>query len=476
VNQKTSNHSSLLTASLIERSPAVVAIWRNEPDWPLTYISENVRQFGYRAEDFMSARLNYLDLVHPDDHVRNVAELEQHLTSGPDTFRQNYRFRHADGHWIWLDDHTWLIRDEAGKVREIQGVLLDVSGEKRAELMNAAQVRLMQAAEHCEVKDLLQSFLDEAELLTDSSIGFYHFIDEDQTTLELQAWSSNTRKRMCQAVPESTHYPVSRAGVWADAVREKQTVIHNDYAALSQRKGLPDGHARILRELVVPVRREDRIVAILGVGNKASNYNGQDVESVQKLADFAWEIIARKRSQEDLSVRTAELERMAHYDPLTGLPNRVLLADRLEQAMAQSIRRKALLAVAFLDLDDFKPINDLHGHANGDVVLHTVAERLRQALRAGDTVARLGGDEFVIVMLDLDSRLELEHLLQRVLASVTESIQLPDAGLAVKISASIGVTVFPQAASIDADQLIRQADQAMYRAKLDGKNRYRFFA
>ena len=187
-------------------------------------------------------------------------------------------------------------------------------------------------------------------------------------------------------------------------------------------------------------------------------------------------IVSRKRTQAALEARTAELERMAHFDPLTGLPNRTLLADRLEQAMAHAPRRRSLLALAFLDLDGFKDINDRHGHAAGDFVLITLARRLKHVLRAGDTIARLGGDEFVIVMTDLDHSDEVHALLQRVLTTVNADLELPGKGTQVQTAASIGVTLFPQQTEVDAEQLLRRADQAMYQAKLSGKNRYHFFA
>lgn len=476
IDQSLSKPSDDVIRALIDRSPAVIATWRNAPGWPIKYITANVRQFGYQADDFMSGQLSYIDLVHPDDHLVNKGQLRHYLETGPDSFRQTYRFRHADGRWIWLEDHTWLIRTEDGQVQELQGVLMDVSREKRAELMNAAQVHLMELAERCEVEALLQSFLDEAELLTDSSIGFYHFIDEDQTTLELQAWSSNTRKRMCQAVPDALHYPVDQAGVWADAIRTREVVVHNDYVALRQRRGLPPGHAHIERELVVPVVRRDRIVAILGVGNKASDYIDDDIQAVQRLADFAWEIVARKRHQQELAARTEQLQQLAHYDVLTGLPNRSLLIDRLEQAMAQTKRRQSILAVAFLDLDGFKAINDQHGHAAGDCYLSTLARRLQQVLRTGDTISRLGGDEFIIVLVDLEHPDAVHPLLERVLTTVKQQVELPGSSAILQTAASIGVTFFPQESPIDAEQLMRQADQAMYEAKLAGKNRCHFFA
>ncbi|MEX8499644.1 MASE3 domain-containing protein [Leptothrix ochracea] len=168
-----------------------------------------------------------------------------------------------------------------------------------------------------------------------------------------------------------------------------------------------------------------------------------------------------------------KLEYIAHYDALTRLPNRVLLSDRLHQAMTQAMRRKNRLAVAFLDLDGFKTINDQHGHAVGDQVLVAMAARMRHALRDGDTLARLGGDEFVAVLLDLESFEASGPLLARLLDAASQPLKVDD--LDIRLSASLGVTFFPQNQDVDADQLLRQADQAMYQAKLAGKNRYHVF-
>lgn len=168
-----------------------------------------------------------------------------------------------------------------------------------------------------------------------------------------------------------------------------------------------------------------------------------------------------------------QLERAAHYDALTGVPNRILLADRLCQAIAQTQRNRDLLAVCYLDLDGFKPINDTWGHAAGDRLLLQVAERLRLCLRGGDTVARLGGDEFALLLLGLGGRAECEAALQRVLEALAQPVNLD--GQWVAVTASIGVSLYPED-DADADTLLRHADQAMYRAKQGGRNRYHLFA
>jgi diguanylate cyclase (GGDEF)-like protein len=168
-----------------------------------------------------------------------------------------------------------------------------------------------------------------------------------------------------------------------------------------------------------------------------------------------------------------QLEHIAHYDALTNLPNRVLLADRLKQAMLQAQRRAQRLAVVFLDLDGFKAVNDLHGHEAGDHLLTALAVRMKAALREGDTLARIGGDEFVAVLVDLVDAQASLPVLERLLAAAREPVHWDNEVL--KVSASLGVTLYPQDEELDADQLQRQADQAMYQAKVSGKNNYHLF-
>jgi diguanylate cyclase (GGDEF)-like protein/hemerythrin-like metal-binding protein/PAS domain S-box-containing protein len=167
-----------------------------------------------------------------------------------------------------------------------------------------------------------------------------------------------------------------------------------------------------------------------------------------------------------------QLEHIAHYDALTGLPNRVLLADRLRQVMSQVKRHGLLMAVAYIDLDGFKEINDSYGHPVGDELLIIIAQRMKTILRACDTLSRIGGDEFIAVLADLEKYQDYNLVLGRLLSVVSETILID--GHALKVSASIGVTIYPDDAA-DADQLLRHADQAMYQAKQLGKNQCYFF-
>ena len=172
-----------------------------------------------------------------------------------------------------------------------------------------------------------------------------------------------------------------------------------------------------------------------------------------------------------LKEQQRQLQHIAHYDALTGIPNRVLLADRMHQSLALARRTARLMAVCYVDLDGFKPINDSFGHEAGDRLLVEIAHRLREGLRGGDTVARLGGDEFVL-LLGTENMEECETALVRLLEAIAQPLTV--AGRAVVISASIGVTLYPFDDS-DPDTLLRHADQAMYAAKQQGRNRYQIF-
>ena len=168
-----------------------------------------------------------------------------------------------------------------------------------------------------------------------------------------------------------------------------------------------------------------------------------------------------------------ELEHIAHYDALTSLPNRLLLADRLYQAIAQTRRRGEQLAVVYIDLDGFKSVNDNYGHEAGDQVLISIAQRMKQALRDGDTLARIGGDEFVALLLDIGTIEASIPILNRILTGVSQPVHFNQNNL--QISASLGVTFYSSTDDINTDQLLHQADLAMYQAKLAGKNSYHFF-
>jgi diguanylate cyclase (GGDEF)-like protein/PAS domain S-box-containing protein len=174
--------------------------------------------------------------------------------------------------------------------------------------------------------------------------------------------------------------------------------------------------------------------------------------------------------------RLAARSHFAEHDVLTGLPNRVLLQDRLERACAHHARQGGSFAVGFLDLDHFKAVNDLHGHEAGDLLLCEVARRLQAALRESDTVCRLGGDEFVLLFTETGLAEDLHKIAAEIFAQVARPCKLGDQPNAptVDVAVSLGVAVFPEHGR-DPQTLLQRADQAMYTAKRGGRNRYEFF-
>lgn len=195
------------------------------------------------------------------------------------------------------------IFDQRGEISGTVLVFRDQSAERlRSRLMNAHLNLLDYAADHNHHEVLVKA-LDELEVLTGSTIGFLHFVEPDQKTIILQAWSTRTSESYCQAEGEGLHYNISEAGIWAECVYTKAPVIHNDYASMENKKGLPAGHAELVRELVVPVLRNGLVTAIIGLGNKPEKYSDTDVEITAYLSDFIWEISEKKRIQSEREER-----------------------------------------------------------------------------------------------------------------------------------------------------------------------------
>ncbi|MFH0729854.1 MAG: PAS domain S-box protein [Pseudomonadota bacterium] len=233
----------------------------------------------------------------------------------------------AEGIVIGLANHTLLIgrdgterpivdsgapiRNDSGGITGVVLVFRDQTTERHAQRLTEIRLHLIEYAATHSLDDVLTKVLDDVGGLVLSPIGFYHFVEADQETLSLQQWSTRTLKEFCRAGGKGQHYGIAQAGVWVDCVHEKKPVIHNDYASLPHRKGMPEGHADVVRELVVPVLRMGKVVAILGVGNKPVDYNESDADTVGYLADLTWHIVERKRAE-------AERERLRAAIDQTG--------------------------------------------------------------------------------------------------------------------------------------------------------------
>lgn len=293
--------------SIVENTDDLIV--RVDPEGTLLYVNSAALGF-WGVPAAASVGRSAFDFVIPEERERTRSVFHSWLARGEAVGSFENSVLHSSGR---LRRVLWTLSaeyDQRGRVSELTCIGRDITRLRRDKRLLGSQLLLIDYASDHSVDELLRRCLDEAEALTDSEIGFYHFVAADQQTLQLQAWSSNTLERMCTAQGAGSHYPISAAGVWADCIRERRAVVHNDYQALAQRKGLPPGHAPVTRELVVPVFRGEALLAVLGVGNKRYEYDEEDVRAVERLADLAWEIVTRKQAQEALAESEARFQAM----------------------------------------------------------------------------------------------------------------------------------------------------------------------
>ncbi len=255
--------------------------------------------------------------------------------------------------------------------------------------------------------------------------------------------------------------PALGAGITGDVIEkgeaERIADTSTDRRAVDIAGTPQDEHEALI---VAPVRSLEGVIGALNLYRRESSFDDEDLELVKLFANHVAIALENAAAHE-------RLMSAAVTDPLTGLPNRRLFADRIEHALARRVRSGTRTAVLFLDLDRFKLVNDGLGHAAGDAVLKMVGARLNGGLRAGDTVARLGGDEFGILLEDVKSMTEATATAQRVLASLAKPLELN--GREVSVRASIGLALDQAGDDVSADELLRDADTAMYRAKANGR-------
>jgi PAS domain S-box-containing protein len=219
--------------------------------------------------------------------------------------------------------------------RGVSVVARDITERRLTEKLMEKRFELIEYSSQHATAEVMQKVIDEVSELTESHIGFMHFVEEDETTIMLEMWSTETLQVFCQAEAGNMHYPVDNAGVWADSIRQRRASIHNDYQSLPEKKGLPEGHASVIRELVIPIMRGEKVVAVIGVGNKAKDYTQHDVEIAERFADYAWDIIERRQME------------------LALADERNQLAKRVEERTADLSRANSNLARALRVKDEF---------------------------------------------------------------------------------------------------------------------------
>ena len=407
--------SQQLLQLFIEKAPAALAMF----DSGMRYLAVSRRWL----EEYSLTGQNVIGRSHYEvvpDIPERWKEAHRRGLAGETLRAEEDRFEHADGTVQWIEWEVTPWRAADGSVGGIVLFADDITARKQAEerLRLAASV-FTGAREGIIITDLKGTILEVNDAFTRIT-GYTReeVLGKNPRILKSGLQSKDFYEKMWTSI--------QRDGHWSGEVWNRS--------------------------------RNGEIFAETLTIDAIRDANGQPTQYMALFSD----ITETKRHEQ-------QLEHLAHYDALTGLPNRVLFTNRLRQAMAQTSRNKQMLAVAYFDLDSFKGINDKHGHSVGDALLTAIAFRMRRVMREGDTLGRLGGDEFAAVLLDAASPETVAPALKRMLAAAAEEVQIGDVDL--RVSACCGVTYYPQRDEVDADVLLRQAGQAMYQAKLAGKNR-----
>ena len=362
----------------------------------------------------------------PESEAKRMGSLEEELLRSGGVRSFESRRQTPDGERDFME-YKNTFGDESGRVAGLVGTIFDITDLKMAE----KQIR----ASHAELDQIFNTAADGMRLIDMNSV----IIRVNRTFLAMSGLSVE------EVVGRKCHEVFPGAGCESDQCPLRMIIAGEERVEREVLKSRVDGTPMHCLLTATPYRDADG--ALIGI-----------------IEDFR-DITARKEAEE-------EIRRLAHVDVLTGLPNRALFTDRLERALAQAKRYKRTFALFFLDLDGFKSVNDTHGHEAGDQVLREVGKRLQETIRAADTVSRLGGDEFTILLIQLNTPEEAVIVAERILASLAQPLSFADK--IITIGASIGIAVFPRDGE-EAAPLLQRADNAMYMAKVSGKNTFRFY-
>lgn len=379
---------------------------------------------GLTQKDISGTENDWSGLIHPEDAPRVAEVIEAHIKS-KESYVVEFRMKHKQGHWVWIQGAGAVVEYDTTTNEPIRlcGTHQNITERKEAEEGLKLSARVY--------NDTLEGIIitDANEKIVDVNPAFC-----DITGYSMEEAIGNSPSMLSAGIQDAEFYQ--------DMWRTIEQTSHWQGEVWNCKKS-GEIYAQML---AISVLKDDN--------GKVTNYVGVFSDITQN-----------KRQQEELS-------KMAHYDVLTGLPNRSLFGDRFHQAVAHSKRTKKKLGICFLDLDNFKPINDNYGHDIGDQLLIEVAVRIMGNMRGEDTVSRQGGDEFALLFNDIDSFEECEQTLARIHNALAEPYYIN--GSCHHITASSGITLYPDD-NADVDTLLRHADQAMYKAKLAGKQHYQLF-
>ena len=409
---------------LLSNLPGMAYRCRFDRDWTIEFISDGCFQLtGYTSDDLvMNKRISFSDLIMPE-YRETLWNMWQQAVLTRQPVKLEYRIITADNTEKWVHEQGIPVYNRAGHVQGLEGIIVDITDLKNMEVtLRSLSVAVEQSPVSVVITDLnatIKYVNPQFEVVTGYSAG--EAVGQNPKILK-----SNKTER---SVFEDMWRTLKQENVWQGEF-------------INCRK---NGELFWEEAYISPV----------------SDTNGVITSYVAVKLD----ITERKRIEE-------QVKHMAHHDSLTALPNRNMFSDRLQQSLALAKRESSGIALMFVDLDRFKPVNDTYGHAIGDLLLQEVAKRMRATVRASDTVGRIGGDEFVVVLSKIDNEHPPLQVAEK-LRLAMEQLFLLD-GHTIHISATIGIALYPEH-GLTEQELCQHADMAMYSAKQGGRNRVRFF-
>ncbi len=408
-----------------------------------TFVSAAIeRILGYRPHELLGRHM--IDYVHSDDRARTLAAARDIMSGEPKTHFEN-RYLHKDGHAVHI---MWSAR-WSPEDRLRVAVARDVTELRRAERLQAATYAISEAVHATEHLDQLFEHLHHVILGLLPAPRFFVALwhpDEQQLRLHFEAGEGAVR---------TLKTPPLVGAPFTDVMQHGRPLLLNLSPPQGSPTPTPPGGDQAW--LGVPLPSSQGALGVMGLSSPLSGcaYTERDMELLQYVAAQAATAIERKQMQ-------ARLMHSARHDALTGLPNRVLLFERLEAALTRTRQSDAGLSLLYLDLDKFKQVNDAHGHATGDALLRVVAQRITACLRSVDTVARMGGDEFVVVLESVHRPDDAQAVADKIKAAVYAPLEVD--GVRLRVMPSIGIAHHPQHGE-DARALLTHADKSMYAQK-----------
>ena len=410
------------------------------------------RIFGYTPEEMIGKVM--LEMVVPADRARTLQAANE-IISGHPTLDFENRYIRKDGRVVHI---MWSARwSEADQMRI--AVARDITERKQAESMQAALYAISEAAHTAE--DLLSLFKLIHQIIgkllsaTHFSVAIY---DENNDQLSFPYYT-------CGYDEASELQQTAVSTLYAEVIRTRQPLLLGPESLASLPEELRSVNAsNMMCWLVVPLNSHKGTIGalILKSNSDGARYTEKDKELLQFVSTQVATAIERKQLH-------TRLKHMAQYDGLTGLPNRGLLYDRLKMALARTRREQGQMSLLYLDLNNFKQVNDTLGHVAGDELLQVIANRLQQCVRDLDTVARMGGDEFVVLLENIELPGHASNVAKKIRSAISQPIQIE--GRSLCILPSIGIALYPDHGE-EAHQLLRHADEAMYLEKKNNDNHF----